>query len=60
MKGYSSDNANVMLGQYNSVLSRVRERTDNQVFDRKAVYRGNGQVSPRTGRGSPRRHVLLV
>ena len=33
MKGYSSDNANVMLGKYNSVLSRVREKTDNQVFD---------------------------
>ena len=33
LKGYSSVNANVMVGKRNSVLSRVREATNNQVFD---------------------------
>ena len=33
VKGYSADNCNVMLGKRNSVLSRVREKTDGQVFN---------------------------
>ena len=33
MKGYSADNCNVMFGKHNSVLSRVREKTNGQVFD---------------------------
>ena len=33
IKGFSSDTANVMVGKHNSVLSRVREATDNHVFD---------------------------
>ena len=33
VKGYSADNCNVMLGKCNSVLSRVREKPDGQIFD---------------------------
>ena len=33
VKGFCSDNAAVMVGKRNSVLSRVREATDHQVFD---------------------------
>ena len=33
VKGYGADNCNVMLGKRNSVLSRVREKTDGRVFD---------------------------
>lgn len=33
VKGYGADNCNMMLGKQNSVLSRVREKTDGQVFD---------------------------
>ena len=33
VKGFSSDNASVMIGKRNSVLSRVREATKQQVFD---------------------------
>ena len=33
IKGYSADNCNVMVGKCNSVPSRVREKTDGQVFD---------------------------
>ena len=33
IKGFSSDTASVMVGKHNSVLSRVREATDNHVFD---------------------------
>lgn len=33
IKGYSSDTANVMIGKKNSVLSRVRKATNDNVFD---------------------------
>ena len=33
VKGFSSDNASVMIGKRNSVLSRFREATKQQVFD---------------------------
>ena len=33
VKGCSANNCNVMLGKHNSVLSRVREKTDGKVFD---------------------------
>ena len=33
IKGYSSDSASVMVGKNNSVLSRVREKTERSVFD---------------------------
>ena len=33
IKGFSSDNASVMVGRKNSVLSRVREATKHRVFD---------------------------
>ena len=33
VKGFSSDNASVMVGKRNSVLSRVRDVTKQQVFD---------------------------
>ena len=31
--GYSSDNASVMVGKRNSVLSRIKEKTNDRVYD---------------------------